>query len=141
MFLGFINFYKKFIRNFNRVVVLLNSMLQTINNNGLNTQASQNKKNQDVPNCASNSACEGEAGESIKHLSMATKLTKPKLTKPKKLDFAFSGADFLTFKAKKTFIHLQKAFTKAPILSYFDLECHIRIKTDALEYAISRVLN
>ena len=32
-------------------------------------------------------------------------------------------------------------FIKAPILQYFDLESHIRIKTDALDYVIDRMLS
>ena len=33
--------------------------------------------------------------------------------------------------AKRAFTQLRQAFTKVPILRDFDLECHIRIKTDA----------
>ncbi len=44
-------------------------------------------------------------------------------------------------KPKKTFIYLWKAFTKALILCYFDLECHIRIMTNVLGYAIGGVLS
>ncbi len=51
-----------------------------------------------------------------------------------------SKTDFLTSGAKKAFTHLQKAFTKAPILRYFDLECYIWLKTDVSKYAIGRVL-
>ena len=51
------------------------------------------------------------------------------------------GTDFFTFQAKKTFTHLQKAFTKIPILHHFDLECYICIGTNTLGYAISRILN
>ena len=48
---------------------------------------------------------------------------------------------FLIFKAKVAFTHLRQAFTKALILYHFDPECHIRIKTNAFDYAISRVLS
>ncbi len=51
------------------------------------------------------------------------------------------GIDFLTFGAKKAFIHLQKAFTKALILRHFDPEYHIQIETDALGYAIGEILS
>ncbi len=71
------------------------------------------------------------------------------MTKFKKLDllkanFAkvnSSGMDFLTLKAKKTFIYLQKAFTETLILRHFDPKCHIRIETDVLEYAMGGVLS
>ena len=48
---------------------------------------------------------------------------------------------YLTPKARLAFIKLRKAFTKALIFRHFDLKCHIRIKTDALSYAINGVLS
>ena len=48
---------------------------------------------------------------------------------------------FLTPDAKKAFTQLRQAFIKAPILRHFDLECHIRIETDASSYAIGGVLS
>ncbi len=49
--------------------------------------------------------------------------------------------DFLTLGVKKTFIQLRKSFIKASILYYFDIKCHLCIKTDVLGYAIGRVLS
>ena len=49
--------------------------------------------------------------------------------------------DFLTPEAKKTFIYLQKAFTKTPILRHFDSQRHIQIETHASGYAIDGVLS
>ena len=49
--------------------------------------------------------------------------------------------NFLTPNAKKAFNQLRLAFIKAPILQHFDLENHIRIETNALGYAIGRVLS
>ena len=141
MFLDFTIFCRRFIRNFSRIATSLTSVLQIINNNGLNTQVGQNEKNQGVSNGASGDASGDEANGSIEYLLTATKMAKPKLTKPKESDFTFFGADFLTSKAKRAFIHLQKAFTKALILRHFDPKCYIRIETDALRYAIDRVLS
>ena len=111
-------------------------ILQTTDNDGLNTPAGQNEKNQDTFDGAGGGASGGETDRSIEHLSMAFKLAKP----TKESDFVFSGADFLTSKAKKVFIYLQKSFTKALILKDFDLKCYIRIETNALGYAIDGVL-
>ena len=36
---------------------------------------------------------------------------------------------------------MKQVFTKIPILQQFDLECHIRIETKTLGYAIGGVLN
>lgn len=49
--------------------------------------------------------------------------------------------DFLFFKAKKTFMYLEKFFIKAMILEYFDLKYYIYIKTNILRYVISKVFN
>ena len=54
---------------------------------------------------------------------------------------AIEEPNFLTPNAKKAFNHLRLAFNKALILQHFDLESHIRIKTDALAYAIGRVFS
>ena len=48
---------------------------------------------------------------------------------------------FLTPNAKTTFDRLWLTFTKAPILWYFDPECHIWIESDALGYAIGGMLS
>ena len=49
--------------------------------------------------------------------------------------------DYLIPTAKKAFNHLRYAFTQALIFQHFDLERHIRIKTNASGYAITRVLS
>ena len=51
-----------------------------------------------------------------------------------------AGQKFLTLDTRISFNCLWLAFTKALILSHFDLECHIGIKNNALSYAISWVL-
>ena len=48
---------------------------------------------------------------------------------------------FLTLDAKKAFNYLRQAFIKAPILRHFDLKSHIWIGTNALGYAIDRMLS
>ena len=48
---------------------------------------------------------------------------------------------YLTLDAKKAFNYLWHVFTKALILQHFDLECHIRVETNASGHAISRILS
>ncbi len=115
-------------------------MLQTTDKSIGNKPQSTQARYQDVPGAASGA----DGGRSIENLSTVTKLTKSKKSDLPKASYAkvnSSGTDFLTPKAKKAFIHLRNAFTKAPIFRHFDLEYHIRIKTDALGYAIGRVLS
>ncbi len=139
VFLSFINFYKRFIQNFNRIAALLISMLQNTNDEALSTQVTENEKNQDTPASAGNSV---GVDKSIKNLSTVANLAKFKKTKSK-TNFVKTNSrtDFFTPKAKEAFIHLYKAFTEAPILRHFDLEYYIRIKTNVSEYAISRILS
>ena len=53
---------------------------------------------------------------------------------------AAKSSDYLTPATKKAFNHLRHAFTQAPIFQYFDPEKHIRIETNASDYAISEIL-
>ena len=78
------------------------------------------------------------------------KSKKLKLTKFKKLNlikvqnFAktnFFETNFLTFKAKKTFIYLQNTFTKVLIFYHFDLKYHICIKINTSKYVIDKFLS
>ena len=56
-------------------------------------------------------------------------------------DATEDGPKFLTPDARTAFNRLRLAFTKAPILRHFDLECHIWIETDVLGYVIDGVLS
>ena len=81
MFLGFTNFYRRFIRNFCRIAVPITSIFQTTDNNDLSTQVGQNEKNQDVLDGTRGGAGRYEAGGSIKNLSTTAKLGKFKKLK------------------------------------------------------------
>ena len=48
---------------------------------------------------------------------------------------------FLIVNTRQAFIQLRQVFTKAPILSHFNLERHIRIETDTSGYAIDGILS
>ncbi len=140
VFLGFANFYRRFIRNFNRIAAPLTSMLRTTDKSTDNESQSTQAENQDTPGAADG------IGRFFKNLSTVVKLSnskKQKLTKSKKFDLAKANSetDFLTLGAKETFIHLRKAFIKALILRHFNSKCYIKIETDTLGYAICRVLS
>ena len=120
---------------------------KSISNKSQNTQA----KNQDILSAVGR-AHSDKISRSIKNLSIIANLANSKISKSiksKKSDLLkanfvkanSSETDFLTPKAKKTFIYLQKTFTKAPILRHFNSDCHIPIETDVLRYVISEVLS
>lgn len=87
----------------------------------------------------------GSAGSASSIVSKNKNLSKyKKLVLAKRLDFAkanSSETDFLIFKAKKTFIHLWKLFTKLSILYHFDPKSYIWIETDASGFVIYKVLS
>ena len=60
-----------------------------------------------------------------------------KLSKSKKM----IGSDFFTPKARLVFTKLKQAFVKAPIFHHFDQKHYLWIETNALGYAISRILS
>ena len=121
-------------------------MLQITNDKALSIQAIENKRNKAASASVGGGGIGSGVNKSIENLLTVINLTKKsKLTKLKKVRLSNIKAnfktDFLTPKAKKAFIHLQKAFTKALILRHFDSERHIWIKIDALGYAIGAVLS
>ena len=50
-------------------------------------------------------------------------------------------SNYLIPDAKRAFDQLRQAFTKAPILQYFNPEQYIQVKTDILRHAIGGVLS
>lgn len=81
-------------------------------------------KNQVAPSNATSIDGIDGVGSGNKNLSIITK--SKNLAKFKKLKIAKNNfeTDFYIPQAKKAFIYLQKAFSKAPIICYFDLKSH-----------------
>ena len=129
VFIDFANFYWWFIRDFSKIATPLTSMLKTT---------------------GSSNSPQGDDDDEVVGGGGDRNLSKSK-SKSKKSKNAKSGVQthlsamgestFLTSDAKEAFNQLRQAFTKALILWQFDPECHIRIETDALGYAIRGVLS
>ena len=92
VFIGFANFYCRFIQGFSKTILPLTFILKT--------KATINVNNK----------------------------------------FSKSKSGFLTANAKKAFLKLRQAFTKAPVLQHVDLGQYIWIETNAFEYTIKTVL-
>lgn len=112
VFLGFINFYRRFIKNFNRIATLLPLILRTTSVDDLSTYIYNNEKSQDIPCDTSSNSSGISISKSIKNLSTIVNLAKSKksdLAEFKKSDLPkanftkdnSSGTDFHTLKPKR----------------------------------------
>ena len=147
VFLGFANFYCQFIKNFRKIAAPLMSMLETT----MLSQVFATNKVLDTGVLAADETGDVRGGDGLKHVEpersksqkLATSQKSKKLSKNGNLpnfNDTEAGPSFLTLEARTTFNCLQLAFTKAPILYHFDLECQIWIETNALGYAIGNGL-
>ena len=141
VFLGFANFYMRFIQGFSRIAAPLTSMLKTSSNKsaeprkgiigvGSNSRArceegELDRSGMDNIEVDSGEVGDNEIGKKGRNLSTLKK----------------TESSFLTYKARIAFTKLKQAFIKALILHYFDPERHIRVEMDKLSYAIDGVLS
>ena len=116
VFLGFANFYWRFIQSFNKIAGPLTLILKT--------SPIQSAENSSL---LINVAEDAEVGFDGGDCEDRTIKKSPRSKNSNK-------AGDLTPKARLKFTQLRKTFTKAPILQHFDSECHIRIKTNASGY-------
>ena len=141
VFIGFANFYWRFIRGFSRVVATLTSMLKTTGSSG-SAPSVLGAEDEFVGGGGS------RADETARNLSKVRNLSKFKKLKNNKSEILTrtnlgitEESMFLTPGAREAFNQLRQTFTEAPILWHFDPECHIRIETNASGYAIGGVLS
>lgn len=110
VFLDFVNFYRRFIKNFSNIAVLFTLILQTtksIKVSSLSTRVNKNKYYQNKKNEAIRAGSDKKNLSPITKLKILAKSKKSNLAKPKKSDFIkanFFEMDFLTSGTKKTFI-------------------------------------
>lgn len=106
VFLSFANFYKRFIKNFNKIGAPVTSMLQTtfkfLNIGFFSTKTKENQHNQQQEGV-------GGIGIIIKTLPKVEKpknLARAKKAKMTKITNKIFKTDFPTFGAKTAFLHL-----------------------------------
>ena len=129
VFLGFANFYRRFIKGFSKIAILLTSMLKTTAPSTLAGPAYTRIDKNEFDTDGDGGVSGGRVNDRIENLSTNTKVKKSSRT-----DFLISGA-------KKAFNRLRKAFTETLILRHFDPKCHIQIETNALGYAIGEIFS
>ena len=131
VFIGFANFYRRFIKGFSRIAAPLTAMLKTTGS----SVASASRVDDD----------EVVGGGGAVGRSDASKKSAKSKSRPKSGHLGNSSNSeerkFLTSDTREAFNRLRQAFTKAPILRHFNPECHIWIETDASGYAIREVLS
>ena len=146
VFLGFANFYWRFIQGFSRIAALLTSMLKTTNepapsrNDGSRSASSRNDDSRPASG-RNDGDVDRFGGDGVEHARKSGKSKGQKTSKSQKsaksgknssksgnlpiFGAMESGSSFLTLKTRSSFSRLRLAFTKTPILWYFNPECHI----------------
>ncbi len=114
VFVGFANFYRRFIRGFSKIAAPLTELTKV--------------------NVQERSSSDRVVSNAQQDARVAFERTKPN-GKNSQSSFV------LTPEAKKAFEELKMAFTTAPVLRHFNPELPIRIETDASGYAIGGILS
>ena len=132
VFLGFTNFYRRFIQGFSQIAATLILMLKTAESrNGGDEVGDDSRARHDGIDGSEMDDVEVDGGEvGVDEVEKKGQ----KMSKSKTI-----GSDFLIPGAKLAFTKLRLAFLKVLILHNFDLERHIRIETDVSGYAISGI--
>ena len=135
VFLGFANFYRRFIKGFSKIAAPLTSMLRTTAASPEGPQETTGKVRKEATGKTREETGSEVEGGGIKIGEV--KLVKGKKSrnsaKAKTLKFvkatspgtAPEARPFFTPEARLMFIRLRQAFTKAPILHHFNPEQHI----------------
>lgn len=122
MFIGFINFYYKFIQRLDKITALLTSILRKIGIEIAKITKSELSWKIDEREVKSNN-------RKIRNQ-----------TKPNKLNKTLGKKNLLISEAKLAFSWLKQAFMELLILYHFLFKHHIYIKTDAFGYVIGKIL-
>ena len=116
MFIGFANFYLRFIQDFNKIAVLLTSLLKIIWSLKLTSKGFKTNNNEVVDDDGS------WANRMVVNLSKNKKSRKSMYI----VKFgAMEEPNFLISNSKKNFNDLGLAFIEVLILQHFNLENHI----------------
>ncbi len=118
VFLGFANFYQRFIQGFSRLAALLTSMLKTASVVGpANENPEQNGQGIQVENQGekelAQKSCKGQKGQKTAKSKKWIRAKKSEASRPK--NFSSQSGLFLTSKAKKAFTKLKQVFVETPI--------------------------
>ncbi len=81
---------------------------------------------------------EGQKGQKM---AKSKKWIYAKKTEASRAENLGQSGSFLTTDARRAFTKLKQAFVEAPIINYFDPECHICIEMDTSGYTIGGILN
>ncbi len=135
IFLGFANFYQRFIQGLSRFTAPLTSMLKTTLAVGPAASAEIRDEEQDgkgirvdgdekEPTQPAQKSCKGQSkGQKTAKSKKWIQAEKSEASRAK--NFSSQSGSFLISKAKKAFTKMRQAFVEAPILNHFDPEHYI----------------
>ena len=149
VFLGFANFYCRFIQGFSRIVISLTLILKTSDTKlagpkkgvievGGDSRARYNgsKIDDEV-----DGEVDGEVDDKVRKKNWNPFKSKNPSKSKNSIKSKKTELGFLTSGARMAFIELRQAFIKAPILHYFDPAYYIWVETDVSYYAIDGIFS
>jgi hypothetical protein len=139
-FLGFANFYRRFIRNYSIIVAPLTDALKTgPMKKGKGKDASVVRS---TPEAKRKSTIDGPSAAEGKETSTEVFRRDRKLQDSAINELKVQRQPFqLTERGKEAFHKIKTEFSKAPLLRHFDIEKPIRVETDASGFAIAGILS
>ncbi len=147
VFLGFANFYRRFIKGFSKIATPLTSMLKTTAASPKGLPEATGRVREETGNevgdgdRAKIGGVKPSGGKNSKNSTKVKNSATSKVAKATSPRTAPEARSLLTLEARLAFTRLRLAFTEAPFLYHFDPEHYICIETDASCYAIGGVLS
>ena len=145
VFLGFVNFYRRFIKGYLHITHPLTELLKTSNKEEENKDGQNQPARQILPQGAREVKGTNRTGLSIEKLEgkgMVFQTAHIERTQKYKYKQTAKGLPFMwTDTAEKVFGWIKKSFSGAGILAHFYPYKRIRLETNASKFAIVAILS
>jgi hypothetical protein len=142
IFLGFMNFYRRFIEGYSHITRLLTELLKTSGKEGENGDGQNQPARQGPPSRAREVKHTGLSEEMPEGDGVTPLTARMEKTQKRKHKQNAKGPPFMwTDAAEKSFNWIKKSFAGAGILAHFDPRKRIRLEIDASKFAIAAILS
>ena len=144
VFLNFVNFFWRFIKNYSWIAALLLNLLKTERNKKKTEIISASQSSQQKPPQMKEQKSSKTSSDYSAHSSQVEEESQAVCSSQVSEELQQKNVVIISFSlsevALKVFKALKKIFTSASLLHYFDENKLMRVETDISEFAIDRIL-